>query len=43
MSVRKYGNKWYYDFGHEGKRYKRKVLKPNVKPLRLKQKLKMIY
>ncbi|EJD5699869.1 tyrosine-type recombinase/integrase [Staphylococcus pseudintermedius] len=27
MSVRKYGNKWYYDFGHEGKRYKKKGFK----------------
>ncbi|ELJ9257692.1 Arm DNA-binding domain-containing protein [Staphylococcus pseudintermedius] len=27
MSVRKYGNKWYYDFGYEGKRYKKKGFK----------------
>lgn len=27
MSVRKYGDKWYYDFGHEGQRYKKKGFK----------------
>ncbi|REH76174.1 site-specific integrase [Staphylococcus felis] len=27
MSVRKYGNKWYYDFGYEGKRHKKKGFK----------------
>ena len=36
MSVRKQPNgKWYYDFGYEGKRYKRKVLRLNVKLRRL--------